>query len=235
MEKKKIIPCLDIKNGKVVKGVKFVGLQEVGTPVAFAKKYSDQGADEIVFLDISATLEGRSIMLDVIKDAAKELSIPLCVGGGINNLDDIEATLKAGASKVSLNSAALKNPQLIKDAVSIYGSQAIVVAIDAKLNQDNNTYEVYSTGGSLNTGYSLLEWASIVQNSGAGSILLTSIDADGSKAGYDLKMIEQLYQSIPMPIIASGGCGSIDDIITLFENTNASAALVASLFHYNEA
>ena len=231
---KRIIPCLDIKNGKVVKGVNFVGLKDVGDPIDLAKRYDEQCADEVVFLDITASYEERDIIKDLIKRGAKELTIPLAVGGGIRTLDDFRMILASGADKVSINSAAINNPNLIKEAANEFGVQCVVVAIDAK-KRDGGGYDVYVKGGRENTGIDLIEWVTKCQELGAGEILLTSMDADGTKAGYDLEMINAVCDVVDIPVIASGGCGSIQDIVDVFEKTNCDAALVASLFHFGEA
>ena len=231
---KRIIPCLDIKNGKVVKGVNFVGLKDVGDPIDLAKRYDEQCADEVVFLDITASYEERDIIKDLIERGAKELTIPLAVGGGIRTLDDFRMILASGADKVSINSAAINNPNLIKEAANEFGVQCVVVAIDAK-KRDGGGYDVYVKGGRENTGIDLIEWETKCQELGAGEILLTSMDADGTKAGYDLEMINAVCDVVDIPVIASGGCGSIQDIVDVFEKTNCDAALVASLFHFGEA
>ena len=231
---KRIIPCLDIKNGKVVKGVNFVGLKDVGDPIDLAKRYDEQCADEVVFLDITASYEERDIIKDLIERGAKELTIPLAVGGGIRTLDDFRMILASCADKVSINSAAINNPNLIKEAANEFGVQCVVVAIDAK-KRDGGGYDVYVKGGRENTGIDLIEWVTKCQELGAGEILLTSMDADGTKAGYDLEMINAVCDVVDIPVIASGGCGSIQDIVDVFEKTNCDAALVASLFHFGEA
>ena len=231
---KRIIPCLDIKNGKVVKGVNFVGLKDVGDPIDLAKRYDEQCADEVVFLDITASYEERDIIKDLIERGAKELTIPLAVGGGIRTLDDFRMILASGADKVSINLAVINNPNLIKEAANEFGVQCVVVAIDAK-KRDGGGYDVYVKGGRENTGIDLIEWVTKCQELGAGEILLTSMDADGTKAGYDLEMINAVCDVVDIPVIASGGCGSIQDIVDVFEKTNCDAALVASLFHFGEA
>lgn len=222
------------KNGKVVKGVNFVGLKDVGDPIDLAKRYDEQCADEVVFLDITASYEERDIIKDLIERGAKELTIPLAVGGGIRTLDDFRMILASGADKVSINSAAINNPNLIKEAANEFGVQCVVVAIDAK-KRDGGGYDVYVKGGRENTGIDLIEWVTKCQELGAGEILLTSMDADGTKAGYDLEMINAVCDVVDIPVIASGGCGSIQDIVDVFEKTNCDAALVASLFHFGEA
>ncbi|MEG1486797.1 imidazole glycerol phosphate synthase subunit HisF [Lactococcus sp.] len=232
---KRIIPCLDIKNGKVVKGINFVGLKEIGNPVEIAKIYEEQCADEIVFLDITASFEEREIIGELIGRAARELSIPLTVGGGIRSINDFRRILASGADKVSINSAAIENPELIHQAANEFGVQCVVVAIDAKANESGSSFEVYIKGGRENTGIDLVEWAKKCEKLGAGEILLTSMDKDGTKTGYDLKMLNAVCSAVNIPVIASGGCGSISDIIEVFEKTKSDAALVASLFHYGEA
>lgn len=231
---KRIIPCLDIKNGKVVKGVNFVGLKDVGDPIELAKRYDQQCSDEVVFLDITASYEQRDIIKDLIERGAKELSIPLAVGGGIRTIDDFRMILASGADKVSVNSAAIANPDLIKEAADEFGVQCVVVAIDAK-KRASGGYDVYVKGGRENTGIDLIEWVKKCQELGAGEILLTSMDADGTKAGYDIDMINAVCDVVDIPVIASGGCGSIQDIVNVFKKTNCDAALVASLFHFGEA
>lgn len=231
---KRIIPCLDIKNGKVVKGVNFVGLKDVGDPIELAKRYDQQCSDEVVFLDITASYEQRDIIKDLIERGAKELSIPLAVGGGIRTLDDFRMILACGADKVSVNSAAINNPNLIKEAADEFGVQCVVVAVDAK-KRPTGGYDVYVKGGRENTGIDLIEWVTKCQKLGAGEILLTSMDADGTKAGYDIDMINAVCDVVDIPVIASGGCGSIQDIVDVFKKTNCDAALVASLFHFGEA
>ncbi len=234
MLKKRIIPCLDIKDGKVVKGVNFVGLKEVGDPVELAKRYDLQCADEVVFLDITASYEDRGIIRDLIAKAASELSIPLAVGGGIRTIDDFRMILASGADKVSVNSAAIANPDLIKQASDEFGVQCVVIAIDAKKN-DQGRYDVYVKGGRENTGLDLVEWVKKCESLGAGEVLLTSMDADGTRAGFDIDMLNAVCEVVNIPVIASGGCGSVQDIVDVFEKTNVDAALVASLFHFNEA
>ena len=231
---KRIIPCLDIKNGKVVKGVNFVGLKDVGDPIELAKRYDQQCSDEVVFLDITASYEQRDIIKDLIERGAKELSIPLAVGGGSRTIDDFRMILASGADKVSVNSAAIANPDLIKEAADEFGVQCVVVAIDAK-KRASGGYDVYVKGGRENTGIDLIEWVKKCQELGAGEILLTSMDADGTKAGYDIDMINAVCDVVDIPVIASGGCGSIQDIVDVFKKTNCDAALVASLFHFGEA
>ena len=231
---KRIIPCLDVNAGRVVKGVNFVGLKDVGDPIELAKRYDQQCSDEVVFLDITASYEQRDIIKDLIERGAKELSIPLAVGGGIRTIDDFRMILASGADKVSVNSAAIANPDLIKEAADEFGVQCVVVAIDAK-KRASGGYDVYVKGGRENTGIDLIEWVKKCQELGAGEILLTSMDADGTKAGYDIDMINAVCDVVDIPVIASGGCGSIQDIVDVFKKTNCDAALVASLFHFGEA
>ena len=236
MHTKRIIPCLDVKEGKVVKGVNFVGLKEVGDPVELARQYYEQGADEIVFLDISATHEGRKTMADVAREVAKVIFIPFTIGGGIRTIDDIRTLLRAGADKVSLNSAAVRDPQLVKAGAEIFGSQCIVAAIDAKRRADDSGWNVVINGGRIDTGIDLLEWVAEVTRLGAGEILLTSMDADGTKQGFDLPLLQAVNEIIDVPLIASGGCGNIQHIEdVLKEDAHAAdAALAASIFHYGE-
>lgn len=229
---KRIIPCLDVKDGRVVKGVNFVDLKDAGDPVEIAKAYNDEGADELVLLDISASYEKRKTMLDVVEKIAQVTFIPFSVGGGVGSLEDISALLYAGCDKVSLNSAAIKNPNLINEGAKKFGSQCIVVAIDAK-KSPSGSWNVYLNGGRIDSGKNLLEWIKEVCDRGAGEILLTSMDADGTKNGYDRLMIESVVHSIPVPLIASGGAGKMQDFASVFES-GASAALAASVFHYKE-
>lgn len=230
---KRIVPCLDVRDGKVVKGINFVGIKEVGNPVECAAEYDRQGADEIVFLDITASNEGRGTMLDVVRRTAQKVFVPLTVGGGIRTIDDFRDTLRAGADKVSVNSAAVKNPQLIKEAADIFGSQCVVVAIDAKKCDDGH-YTVVINGGRIDMGIDAVEWARKAEELGAGEILLTSMDTDGVKGGFDLDMLNAVCSVVKIPVIASGGCGKLEHFTEVFEKTNSSAALAASLFHYKE-
>lgn len=229
---KRIIPCLDVRDGKVVKGINFVGIKEVGDPVECAKEYNRQGADEIVFLDITATHEGRGTMLDVVSRTAKEVFIPLTVGGGINSIEDFKNTLRAGADKVSVNSAAVRNPQLIADAADQFGDQCVVVAIDAK--RIDGSFHVVVNGGRIDTGLDAIEWAKKAVSLGAGEILLTSMDTDGMKNGFDHELLNAVCDVVNVPVIASGGCGTLEHFSDVFEQTGADAALAASLFHYRE-
>ncbi|MFD0768642.1 imidazole glycerol phosphate synthase subunit HisF [Bacillus sp. CGMCC 1.60114] len=231
---KRIIPCLDVKNGRVVKGVNFVGLQDVGDPVAIAAAYNEAGADELVFLDITATYEERKTMIDVVERTASQVFIPLTVGGGISSVQDMYALLRAGADKVSLNSAAVQRPELIQEGAEQFGSQCIVVAIDAR-KVGENKWNVYVNGGRIDTGIDVIEWAKRVESLGAGELLLTSMDADGTKDGYDLLLTETVSKAVGIPVIASGGCGSIKHIGEVFQRTSANAALAASIFHYGTA
>ena len=230
---KRIIPCLDVRDGKVVKGVNFVGIKEVGDPVELAKQYSDANADEIVFLDITASHEGRSTMLDVVRRTAEVVFVPLTVGGGIRTIDDVRDTLRAGSDKVGINSAAVRTPELINEAAAMFGRQCIVCAVDAK-RMDDGTWHVVINGGRIDTGKELIAWVKELEERGAGEILLTSMDADGTKAGYDLEMTKAVCDAVHIPVIASGGAGSIDDFAQVFEETGCDAALAASLFHYGE-
>lgn len=234
MHTKRIIPCLDVKNGEVVKGVNFVSLKKVGDPVELAKFYNDQGADELVFLDITASYEERAIMRKVVSDTAKEVFIPFTVGGGIRTLEDIKEILRAGADKVSLNSAAVKNKNLISEGAKLFGSQCIVVAVDGKKRKDNTGWNVYINGGRVDTGIDLIDWVKEVTELGCGEILLTSMDADGTKKGFDLEMIREVRKNTNVPIIASGGCGSLEHFEEVLKDDLSDAALAASLFHYGE-
>ncbi|MBQ7701362.1 MAG: imidazole glycerol phosphate synthase subunit HisF [Candidatus Methanomethylophilaceae archaeon] len=229
---RRIIPCLDMKNGKVVKGVKFQNLRDVGHPPDLAREYEKQGADEITFLDISASLEGRKTLLNIVSETAQKLFVPLCVGGGIGSVEDVRAVLNAGADKVSINSAAVKDPDVITRCAENFGKQCVVVAIDVKKEGDH--WEVYTHGGTRPTGIDALEWAKRVEDLGAGEILLTSMDADGVKTGYDIPITAAIADEVKIPVIASGGCGNIEHIYEVFTQTNAAAALAASIFHFKE-
>ncbi|MBL1223835.1 imidazole glycerol phosphate synthase subunit HisF [Enterococcus sp. BWR-S5] len=230
---KRIIPCLDVTDGQVVKGVNFVNLQSIGDPVAIARAYNDQGADELVFLDITATSDERETMVDVIERTASEVFIPLTVGGGIRSVEDMKKMLQAGADKISLNSAAIQNPLLIKEGAEKFGSQCIVVAVDAK-RTDSGSWHVFVKGGREDTGLDVIEWVKQAVELGAGEILLTSMDADGTKQGYDLALNQAVCEAVTVPVIASGGCGNQEDILEVFEQTEVTAALAASIFHYGE-
>ncbi|AST58126.1 imidazole glycerol phosphate synthase subunit HisF [Thermoanaerobacterium thermosaccharolyticum] len=234
MLSKRIIPCLDVKDGRVVKGVNFVNLKDAGDPVDVAEEYNRAGADEIVFLDITASYEKRDIMIDVVKRTSEKVFIPLTVGGGIRTIDDFRRILRAGADKISINSEAVKNPDLIKDASKKFGSQCVVVAIDAKRRDDNTGFDVYINGGRVNTGYDVLEWAKKVESLGAGEILLTSMDADGTKNGYDIELTRMVAEKVNIPVIASGGAGNKEHFKEVLTEAKADAALAASLFHYGE-
>ena len=229
---KRIIPCLDVKDGKVVKGINFKGLREVGYPPEMASEYEIQGADEITFLDISASLEARQTMLNIVSETAGKLFVPLTVGGGIRKVQDMRDALNAGADKVSVNSAAVSNPDIISECADSFGSQCVVVAIDGKRVGDH--WEVFTHGGTRSAGIDAVEWAQRAQDLGAGEILLTSMDADGVKTGYDIPFTEAVADAVSVPVIASGGCGSKEHIFDVFSQTGASAALAASIFHYNE-
>ncbi len=229
---KRIIPCLDVKNGRVVKGVNFKDLRDAGDPVALAKVYSDSFADELVFLDISATNEGRKTMISMVESVAKAISIPFTVGGGISSLDQIEKLLKCGADKVSINSAAVKNPALIREAAEKFGSQCIVAAVDVK--KSANSWGVFVNAGDVDAGIDALEWVSSLEKMGAGEILITSMDRDGTKSGYDLELLKELSDRLNIPVIASGGAGSLKDMEDAFLIGGADAVLVASLFHNKE-
>lgn len=230
---KRIIPCLDVKDGRVVKGVNFVGLRDAGDPVELAKFYSNAGADEIVFLDITATHEARSTVADVVERTAAQVFVPLTVGGGIRTLEDFQFLLRAGADKISVNSAAVKDKTLLSRAAERFGSQCVVLAIDAK-RREPGKYEVVVHGGRIPTGLDAVEWAREGERLGAGEILLTSMDADGTKAGFDLEMTSAVTEAVHIPVIASGGCGSLAHFAEVFEQTNCDAALAASLFHFGE-
>lgn len=230
---KRIIPCLDIKDGRVVKGVNFLGLQDAGDPIEVAKRYNDEGADEITFLDITATSDGRKTTIEMVKSVAKEIFIPLTVGGGIKSLEDIYNLLNVGCDKISLNSSAIANPDLITQGAKRFGSQCIVVAIDAKMTENKKGWEVYTYGGRKNTGIDLEQWAKEAYERGAGEILLTSMDCDGTKNGYDLQQLQKISNLVDIPLIASGGAGSKEHILEALLN-GADAALAASIFHYQE-
>lgn len=230
---KRIVPCLDVRDGKVVKGINFVGIKEVGDPVELAKKYNDQRADELVFLDITATYEGRKTMVDVVRRVAQQVFIPLTVGGGISSIEQIRDLLHSGADKISLNSAALDHPELIEQAAKVYGAQCVVLAIDAKKMPDGS-WHCFKAGGRVDTGIDAVEWAKKATALGAGEILLTSMDADGTKKGFDLELCRAIKQAVNVPVIASGGCGQVEHFAQVFEEDVADAALAASLFHYNE-
>lgn len=229
---KRIIPCLDVKNGRVVKGKNFTNLSDVDDPVALAAKYSDSGADELVFYDITASSEERALFYDVLKEVAANVFIPLTVGGGINSLDDFDRVLKCGADKVSINSGAIADPNLIEKAAKLYGNQCVVLSMDVKLTE--NGYKIFSKGGRIKTEIDAIEWAKFAEDSGAGEIVVNSIDTDGVKKGFDLHMLNAVCSVVNIPVIASGGAGSIYDFVKLFKNTNVDAGLGASVFHFNQ-
>jgi len=231
---KRIIPCLDVKDGRVVKGVQFVQLRDAGDPVELARFYDEQGADELVFLDISASVEGRKTMVEVVKAVATELAIPFTVGGGINALEDMKRILRAGADKVSLNTAAVMNPELIGEGAGYFGSQCIVVAIDAKFDPEIGTWRVYTHGGRTPTEKKVIEWAVEAAERGAGEILLTSMDSDGEKRGFDLSLTKAVSEAVSIPVIASGGAGNAEHFEEAYVCGKADAALAASIFHYKE-
>ena len=234
MHTKRIIPCLDVRNGKVVKGINFVGIKEVGNPVELGEYYYKQGADEIVFLDITATHEGRGIMESVVQQVAERIFIPFTVGGGLKDIDDIKRVLRAGADKVSLNSSAVKNKKLIKEGAYYFGKQCIVLAVDAKKKFDNSGWNVFINGGRIDTGIDVIKWIEEATKLGAGEILLTSMDSDGTKNGFDLELTRKVSEITNVPVIASGGGGSLKDFENVFIEGKAHAALAASLFHYGE-
>ena len=235
MVAKRIIPCLDVDQGRVVKGVRFVDIVDAGDPVEQAKYYNESGADELVFLDITATHEKRGIMLDVVRKTADEVFIPLTVGGGLRTLEDMRDMLHAGADKVSLNSAALKNPKLIEEGAKAFGSQCIVVAIDAKrVSESPYRWEVFTHGGRQPTGIDAIEWAIEAEKRGAGELLITSMDRDGTKAGYDIPLLQHLHNHINIPVIASGGAGTLEHLRDGFIDGRADAVLAASIFHFRE-
>lgn len=230
---KRIIPCLDVRDGRVVKGVNFVNIRDAGDPVELARYYSDQGADEIVFLDITATVEARKTVADIVERTASQVFVPLTVGGGIRTVEDFQQLLRAGADKISVNSAAVANPQLIAQAAERFGSQCVVLAVDARARGDG-TWEVVVAGGRKPTGIDLIDWVKQGEALGAGEILLTSMNTDGTKAGFDLAMTRAVAQAVGIPVIASGGCGSLEHFAEVFEETGCDAALAASLFHFGE-
>ena len=229
---RRVIPCLDVHAGRVVKGVNFVDLQDAGDPVEAAAAYNQAGADELVFLDITASSDGRGIMQDVVSRTAEQVFIPLTVGGGIRTVDDFRRILSCGADKISINSTAIKTPELITEAALKFGSQCVVVAIDAKWNGEK--YEVFLNGGRVNTGLDAIEWAAKAQKLGAGEILLTSMDADGTQAGYDIRLTKAVTDAVSIPVIASGGAGKLEHFAEAVTKADASAVLAASLFHYGQ-
>ena len=230
---KRIIPCLDVRDGRVVKGVNFEGVSDVSSPIELAEYYSNSGADELVFYDITASFEGRKLFTDILKEVAKKIFIPLTVGGGINTVDDFDRVLKCGADKVSVNSGAIKNPQLIKEAALKYGSQCVVISADVKRVDD--VFRVFSKGGRENTGMEAIEWIKKCVELGAGEVVVNSIDTDGVKQGFDLELLEKVCSAVSVPVIASGGAGGIEHFIELFEKVpQVDAGLAASIFHFNE-
>lgn len=232
MLKKRIIPCLDIRDGRTVKGINFVDITDAGDPIELAKRYVEQGADELVFLDITATVEKRKTLVELVTHISEEINIPFTVGGGINTIEDVSAVIKAGADKVSVNSAAVKNPNLITQIANEFGSQCCVVAIDT--NYENDEWIVYVHGGRTPTPIKTMDWIKQIEDLGAGEILLTSMNNDGTKSGFALELTEEVSKSVNIPVIASGGAGTKEHFKTLFDTTHASAGLAASIFHYGE-
>ena len=230
---KRIVPCLDMIQGKVVKGIQFVNFRDAGDPVILAKKYSDEGADELVFLDITATVENRDILLDVVRRTAKAVTIPFSVGGGIRTVEDMRMILRAGADKVSVNTGAFKNPKLISYCAKEFGSQCVALSLDAK-KVGPNRWNVFINGGRTDTGVSAVDWAKKATKLGAGEILLTSIDTDGTKEGFNIELTKRISEAISVPVIASGGAGKLEDFVEIFKKGKADAALAASLFHFKE-
>lgn len=231
---RRIVPCLDIKDGRVVKGVRFVELRDAGDPVELARAYEASGADELVFLDITATVEGRKATREVVRAVAEELTIPFAVGGGTSTADDVRLLLRAGCDKVSLNSAAVRDPYVLQAAAAEFGSQCVVLAIDARRNSSGASWEVIIDGGRTATGLDVIEWAQRGAQLGAGEILLTSMDRDGTKSGFDVELTRAVHDAVNVPVIASGGAGSAEDFVRVFEDGKADAALAASLFHFGE-
>ena len=232
MLKKRIIPCLDIKDGRTVKGVNFVAIRDAGDPIELAKRYVREGADELVFLDITATVEKRKTLSELVRKIAREINIPFTVGGGIHSLEDAQAVIKAGADKVSINSAAVSKPQLITEIAGEFGSQCVVVAIDTKF--ENDAWTVFVSGGKIPTGIQTLEWAKQTEMLGAGEILLTSMNNDGTKNGFAISLLNEITRAVNIPVIASGGAGTIEHFKEVFEKTKVSAALAASIFHFGD-
>ena len=231
---KRIIPCLDVNNGRVVKGINFVNLRDAGDPVEVAAAYDKAGADEVVFLDITASSDHRSTMVDMVRKVAEKVFIPFTVGGGIRTVEDFKAILREGADKISINSSAINTPELISNAADKFGSQCVVVAIDAKRRADSSGWNVYKNGGRIDTGLDAVEWAMKANRLGAGEILLTSMDCDGTKAGYDIELTRQIADNVSIPVIASGGAGTKEHFLEALTEGHADAALAASLFHYKE-
>lgn len=234
MHTKRIIPCLDVTGGRVVKGINFVNLRDAGDPVEVAKAYDKAGADELVFLDITASSDARNIVIDMVRRVAETVFIPFTVGGGIRTVDDFKAILREGADKISINSSAINNPALISDAADKFGSQCVVVAIDAKRRIDGSGWNVYKNGGRIDVGLDAVEWAMKAEQMGAGEILLTSMDCDGTKAGYDIELTKIISENVSIPVIASGGAGTKEHFYDALTEGKADAALAASLFHYKE-
>ena len=234
MYTKRIIPCLDVNNGRVVKGVNFVNLQDAGDPVEIAAAYDRAGADEVVFLDITASSDARNTVVDMVRRVAEKVFIPFTVGGGIRTVEDFKAILREGADKISVNSAAINRPELVSEAAEKFGSQCVVVAIDAKRRADGSGWNIYKNGGRIDTGIDAVEWAIRMDRMGAGEILLTSMDCDGTKAGYDLALTRQIAENVSIPVIASGGAGALEHFYDALTEGGADAALAASLFHYKE-
>lgn len=234
MHTKRIIPCLDVHNARVVKGVNFVNLQDAGDPVEIAAAYDKAGADELVFLDITASSDARNTVIDMVRKVAEKVFIPFTVGGGIRTVEDFKAILREGADKISINSSAIDNPDLISEAADKFGSQCVVVAIDAKKRADKTGFNVYKNGGRIDTGLDALEWAIRAERLGAGEILLTSMDCDGTKSGYDIELTSQIAGNVSIPVIASGGAGNMEHFYDALTMGKADAALAASLFHYKE-
>lgn len=234
MHTKRIIPCLDVCNGRVVKGVNFVDLKDAGDPVEIGMAYDKAGADELVFLDITASSDGRNTVVDMVRKVAEQIFIPFTVGGGIRTVDDFKALLREGADKISINSSAINTPRLISDAADKFGSQCVVVAIDARKREDGSEWNIYKNGGRIDVGIDAVEWAREVERLGAGEILLTSMDGDGTKAGYDLDLTKAIAEAVSIPVIASGGAGKLEHFYDALTEGKADAALAASLFHYKE-
>ena len=231
---KRIIPCLDVKNGRVVKGVNFVNLRDAGDPVEIAKAYDKAGADELVFLDITATSDARNTVVDMVRRVAEQVFIPFTVGGGIRTVEDFKVLLREGADKISINSSAINHPNLISEAADKFGSQCVVVAIDARKREDGSGWNIYKNGGRIDVGIDAVEWAMQADKLGAGEILLTSMDCDGTKAGYDIELTRTIAENVPVPVIASGGAGTLEHFKEALTDGKADAALAASLFHYKE-
>ncbi len=234
MHTKRIIPCLDVKNGRVVKGVNFVNLQDAGNPVEIAAAYDKAGADEVVFLDITASSDERKTVVHMVRKVAERVFIPFTVGGGIRTVDDFKELLREGADKISINSSAINRPELISEAADKFGSQCVVVAIDAKRREDGSGWNIYKNGGRIDVGIDAIEWAARVQKLGAGEILLTSMDSDGTKSGYDIELTKKISETVSIPVIASGGAGKPEHFYEALTEGGAEAALAASLFHYKE-